>query len=79
MLTRYIGRAMDHAKFEELDDGGWYGEIEGFDGVWSHAPSEEESRQQLEEVLEEWVLFRVSRQLELPVVDGVSLVIKKAV
>ena len=29
------------------------------------------------EVLEEWVLFRVSRNLELPIVDGLRIEIKK--
>ena len=79
MLTRYISTAMSQASFEKLEDGGWYGEIPGFEGVWSHADTEEGSRVQLEEVLEEWILFRVSRQLELPIVDGQNLVIRKAV
>jgi hypothetical protein len=33
----------------------------------------------LEEVLEEWVLFRISRHLPMPVVDGIELTIKEAV
>jgi len=31
----------------------------------------------LEEVLEEWILFRVSRNLPLPVIDGIELAIKE--
>jgi predicted RNase H-like HicB family nuclease len=37
----------------------------------------ETCREELEEVLEEWVLFRVSRNLSLPIVDGIELVIKE--
>ena len=37
----------------------------------------EACREELEEVLEEWLLFRVSRNLPLPVVDGLELTIKE--
>jgi len=33
----------------------------------------------VEEVLEERLFFRISRQLPVPVVDGIELVIKEAV
>ena len=79
MLTKYLNGALSKAKLEVIDDGQWYGEIPGFDGVWAHAPTEAECRAQLAEVLEEWVLFRVSRQLDLPAVNGINLVIRKAV
>jgi len=79
MLTKYLDGAMSMAKFEVIDDGQWFGQIPGFEGVWAHAATEAECRTQLSEVLEEWILFRVSRQLDLPVVNGISLVIRKAV
>ncbi len=34
-------------------------------------------REELEEVLEEWLLFRVSRNIDLPIVDGLTLTIKE--
>lgn len=78
MLTKYIQAAMRQAKYEILsDDGSFYGEIPGFDGVYANADTLENCRAELEEVLEEWVLFRVSRNLSLPVVDGVELTIKE--
>jgi predicted RNase H-like HicB family nuclease len=46
--------------------------------VYSTAVSLEECREQLREVLEEWVLFRVHRNLTLPVVAGVELAVKEA-
>jgi predicted RNase H-like HicB family nuclease len=78
MLTKYIEAAMRRAKYEILsDDASFYGEIPGFDGVYANSDSLEECRRELEEVLEEWILFRVSRNLPLPVVDGIELAIKE--
>ncbi|OGG49781.1 MAG: hypothetical protein A3F84_23200 [Candidatus Handelsmanbacteria bacterium RIFCSPLOWO2_12_FULL_64_10] len=68
MLTSYIRAAMRRAKYEILsDDGSFYGEIPGFQGVYANTETLEACREELEEVLEEWILFRVSRNLSLPV------------
>ena len=77
MLTRYLLAAMRGAKYELLEDGTCYGSIPGFEGVWADAASEEECREELEEVLEEWLLFRLSRQLPLPMADGMDLVVRE--
>ena len=66
MITRYIESAMSLARYEELeDDGSVYGEIPGFDGVYANTDSMESCRTELREVLEEWILLRLSRGLEL--------------
>ena len=71
MLTNYIQAAMRRARYEILkDDGTFYGEIPGFDGVYANADTLEVCREELEEVLEEWILFRISRNLTLPIVEG---------
>jgi len=68
MLTGYIRAAMRKAHYEILTaDGSFYGEIEGFQGVYANADTLEACRDELEEVLEEWTRLRVSRQLYLPV------------
>jgi predicted RNase H-like HicB family nuclease len=78
MLRNYIQTAMRQAKYEILsEDGSFYGEIPGFDGVYANADKLEKCREELEEVLEEWILLRVSRNLPLPVVEGIELVIKE--
>jgi len=77
MLLSYIQVALRHAKYEILpDDGAYYGEIPECNGVYAHAKTLEECREQLQEVLEEWILFRVSRNLPLPVIDDIQLSIK---
>ncbi len=61
MLTKYIQAAMNKARYEILpDDGSFYGEIPGFDGVWANADTLEACRDELKEVLEGWILLRVS-------------------
>ena len=78
MLTNYIRAAMHQAKYEILsDDNTFYGEILGFDGVYANATTLEACREELEEVLEEWIFFRVSKNLPLPVVGGIALSIRE--
>jgi len=74
VLTEYIRAAMGRAKYEILeDDEPFYGEIPGFDGVWANAETLEGCREELEEVLEGWIVLSLSRNLSLPTVDGISL------
>ena len=78
MLTEYLQAAMRRAKYEILpDDGSFYGEIPDFQGVYANARTLESCREELQEVLEGWVFFRISKNLALPVVDGLELLVKK--
>ncbi len=78
MLIAYIRAALHRAKYEILsDDSSFYGEIPGFQGVYANADTLEACRDELEDVLEGWILFRVSRNLDLPIVDNIDLSIKK--
>lgn len=80
MLMNYIRAAMATAQYEILpDDQTYYGEIPGFEGVYANCGRLEHCRNELEEVLEEWLLLRISRNLPIPVVDGIDLQIKAAV
>jgi len=74
MLTDYIQAAMHKAHYEILeDDGSYYGEIPGFQGVWANAPALEACREELQSVLEDWILARVADHLSLPTVNGIDL------
>ena len=46
-------------------------------GVYANSKTLEECREKLREVLEEWVLFRVHKNLRLPAIDGIELLIKE--
>ncbi|MHB8648007.1 MAG: type II toxin-antitoxin system HicB family antitoxin [Thermomicrobiales bacterium] len=72
MLADYFHIALRHAQYEILpDDGTFYGEIPGFQGVYANAETLEACRDLLAEVLEEWTRLRIARHLPLPIVDGV--------
>ncbi len=55
------------------DDDRYYGSIPDFQGVWANAKTLEECREELIEVLEVWKLFRVSKDLPLPVVSNLKI------
>ena len=80
MLVKYIQTALRHAKYEILDeDGSFYGEIPACNGVYANASTLEECRDLLEELLEEWILLSIYKNLPLPVIGGIELTINEVV
>ena len=78
MILEYVEAALRHAKYEILqDDGSYYGEIPECNGVFANAKSLEACREELRSVLDEWILFRVSKNLPLPAIDGISLAMRE--
>jgi predicted RNase H-like HicB family nuclease len=74
MLTQYIQAAIHQAKYEILpDDGSYYGEIPGFKGVCAKAEFLGDCRDELLEVLEQWIFYRLTKKLPLPTVNGLKL------
>lgn len=79
MLLEYTGAALKRAKYEILkDDHSYYGYIPGFRGVYANARDLERCRTELREILEEWILIRLRRNLSVPVLRGINLNLKKA-
>ena len=77
MLTEYIRAAMGRARYEILpDSGAYYGSIPGFQGVWADALTLEACREELQEVLEDWILLALRRADSSPLVDGIDLNVK---
>ncbi len=78
MLSQYIKEALRQAKYEILsDDKSFYGEIPGFQGVWANAATLEDCRNELAEVLEEWIFLHLSDNTPLPVVNGLKLSVER--
>lgn len=73
MLVTYIQNAMRLAKYEILEDGSYYGEIPGFEGVWAQAKQLELCRDELQSVLEDWLILGLRMGHKLPVVAGIQL------
>lgn len=78
MLTAYINAAMRKARYEILPDGeGYFGTIEGLQGVWANADTLEACQEELREVLEEWIVLGLKMGHALPVIDGIELNIRE--
>ena len=74
MLTNYIRAAMRRAKYEILEDcEGFYGHVPELPGAWANADTLEACREQLEEVVEEWILLGIADHDTFPVLDGIEL------
>ena len=80
MLTKYIDTAMRTAKYKILsDDGSYFGEIPGLQGVWANADTLEACRDELQSGLEDWLMFKLELGHTIPDMNGVSLSIKEPV
>lgn len=80
MLTNYIKAAMRRAKYEIIaDDGSYYAEIPGFRGVYANAATLETCREELQEVLEGWIVLGLRLGHPLPEIDGLKLTVEKEV
>ena len=77
LLAEYIETAMRDAVFMIfVEDGSYFGEIFGFDGVWANADTLEECRKELSEVLEGWILLGIELGHEIPVLPSIDLMPK---
>jgi predicted RNase H-like HicB family nuclease len=78
MLIDYLKAAMHQARYELLDEQeGFCGEIPGFAGIVAQAATLEKCREELASTLEDWLLFRISRNLPVPSIAGLNLEIKE--
>ncbi len=67
MINEYISSYLNKAHYEMIDDGKrYYGEIPALRGVWAAAKTLEGCRNELESVLEGWIIFRLRRNLPIP-------------
>ena len=78
MLIAYIKAAMRKAHYEILpDEEGYFGSIEGLQGVWANADSLEMCREELQEVLEAWIVLGLKKGHSLPAIDGIELSVQE--
>lgn len=78
MLTKYIQAAMRSAVYQLLPDNeGYFGEIPPCPGVWANAETLEACREELQSVLEGWMLVGLAHGHPLPVIDGIDLTVQQ--
>ena len=59
MLVEFIDAAMHQASYDKLESGEFYGEIPNCPGVWASGETLEACREELQEVLEDWLLLKL--------------------
>lgn len=77
MLFQYIQKALEKAEYKKLEDGSWFAEIPGFEGVWANGSNVEFCRKELSEVLEEWLLLKLKDNDPIPKISGFDLRIRE--
>jgi predicted RNase H-like HicB family nuclease len=77
MILEYCDKAMDKAEYKKLEDGSWFAEISGFQGVWANGNTVEECRRELITVLEEWLILKLRDREPIPQVNGLNLEIRE--
>ncbi|MBD2773008.1 type II toxin-antitoxin system HicB family antitoxin [Iningainema tapete] len=74
MLASYIDQAMELAVYEIIeDDGTYWGEIPGLQGVWANHQTTEGMERELREALSDWLALRLRLGLLIPVIGDINL------
>lgn len=66
MITEFINKKMNGAKYKILEDGVYFGEIPALKGVWASAKNLEDCRKELQGVLEDWLLLKIKTGDSVP-------------
>ncbi|MCX6923146.1 MAG: type II toxin-antitoxin system HicB family antitoxin [Verrucomicrobia bacterium] len=74
MLAHYLDIAMEMAQYEILEeDGAYWGEIPGLQGVWAKHQTLAGCQRELREALSDWVALRLRLGLRIPELAQVNL------
>ncbi|MBV8451493.1 MAG: type II toxin-antitoxin system HicB family antitoxin [Deltaproteobacteria bacterium] len=71
----YMKAAMATAKYEQMEDGRFFGTIPKFDGLWAVGSTKDEAAKELYGALEGWLQVHIKiSKAPAPEIDGVNLV-----
>jgi predicted RNase H-like HicB family nuclease len=73
MFSEYIGAALRQAKYESLENGSYTATVEGLRGVIATGETIEKCREDLIEVIEEWIAIRLQRGFAIQSIGGHSI------
>jgi predicted RNase H-like HicB family nuclease len=73
MLTAYIQQALRHATYEVMENGRFFAQIPACPGTWAEGDTLECCREELQSVLEDWILVKARHGDTFPVVDGIDI------
>ena len=66
MISQFVEQSIKRAKYKILKDGMYYAKVPRLRGVWAQGKNQEECRQELREVIEEWLLLKVHSHQMVP-------------
>ena len=74
MLAQYLDKALELARYEIVeDDGDYWGEIPGFQGVWAKHETLLGCQRELREAPSDWIALRLRLGLEISQVGRLNL------
>jgi predicted RNase H-like HicB family nuclease len=78
VISRYIAEALHRAHYRVVDDGLYCATVTGLPGVVATGKTLEACREQLVEVIEEWLLVHVAQGLKIPRLGTATVQVKRA-
>jgi predicted RNase H-like HicB family nuclease len=69
---------MKRARYKTLENGDYFGQISGLAGVWANARTLDKCREELQEVLEEWLVLKIRDHDPIPRIGRVTLPLRAA-
>lgn len=66
MLSEFLESKLKAAHYKLLKDGSYFGEIPELKGVWASAKNLEDCREELHEVLEDWLFLKIQAGDKIP-------------
>jgi predicted RNase H-like HicB family nuclease len=76
MIRRYLREALSLARFTRTKDGSYVGDVPGLRGVIATGRTKSACRAELENVIEEWILVRVAKGLNVPTLGGARIAVR---
>jgi len=74
MLANYLDKAREQAVYEIIqEEGVYWGEIPGLQGVWARQATLEGCRRELREALSDWIALRLRLGLSIPILADIDL------
>lgn len=73
MLIEYINKALSKAVYDKLEDNTFFGKIPECPGVVAFGKTLFECQNELESVLEGWLIVKIRHGDTLPVLDGFDI------
>jgi len=74
MFSEYMAVALKKAQYKIIDDEyPHFADVPELEGVWATGKTIEDCRNELIEVIEEWIVARLQNGLSIPTLDGQTI------